>query len=60
MMNEKEKEGLNALVEHEKRNLTFYSLYYDYLKESLGSRELEKAIDFHLDRLIELFKQLKS
>jgi hypothetical protein len=60
MLNKKEKEELKALVEHEKRNLLFYALYYDMLLGKLSTRELEKAINFHLDRLLDLFNRLKD
>ncbi|WP_165359921.1 MULTISPECIES: hypothetical protein [Parabacteroides] len=47
---------LKALIEHEKNNLLFYSLYWDILVQSTSERELEKQIDQHLDRLILLLK----
>lgn len=47
---------LKALIEHEKRNLLFYSLHWDILVQSTSERELEKQIDQHLDRLLLLFK----
>lgn len=42
---------LKALIEHEKRNLMFYSLYWNDLVRGTSERELEKQIDLHLDRL---------
>ncbi len=51
---------LKALIEHEKKNLSFYALFYDELSEKMSVRELEKSIDFHLDRLIDLLIQLKK
>jgi len=47
---------LKALIEHEKKNLLFYSLYWDILVQNTSERELEKQIDQHLDRLILLLK----
>ncbi|WP_222616327.1 hypothetical protein [Parabacteroides hominis] len=47
---------LKALIEHEKNNLLFYSLYWDILVQSTSERELEKQIDQLLDRLILLLK----
>jgi hypothetical protein len=60
VLNKKEKEELNALIEHEKNNLRFYALYYDMFREKLSNKELEKQIDFHLDRMIELIQKLKE
>ena len=54
------KEELKALVEHEKKNLSFYAQFYDTLKERFSDRELEKDIDLHLDRLSDLLKKLKD
>ena len=54
-MDDNQKE-LKALIEHEKNNLLFYSLYWDILVQSTSERELEKQIDQHLDRLILLLK----
>lgn len=50
---------LKAQIEHEMKNLLFYSLYWDILLKDLPERELEIIIDRHLDRLIELL-QLKG
>lgn len=50
---------LKAQIEHEMKNLLFYSLYWDILLKDLSERELEIIIDRHLDRLIELL-QLKG
>ena len=47
---------LKALIEHEKRNLLFYSLYWEDLVQSNSERELEKQVDLHLDRLSMLLK----
>jgi hypothetical protein len=49
---------LKALMEHEKNNLRFYALFYDDLKTKLPLGKLENQINFHLDRLIDLIKQL--
>lgn len=49
-------EELKAQIEHEKRNLLFYSLYWDDLIQGNSERELEKQIDLHLDRLSLLLK----
>jgi len=51
---------LNALIEHEKKNLSFYVLFYEDLSEKMSVRELERHIDFHLDRLIDLLRLLKE
>jgi rubrerythrin len=59
MLNENEKE-LKALIKHEKKNIQFYVRYHDILREKMSERELEKRIDFHLDRLNDLLKQLKK
>lgn len=50
---------LKARIEHEINNLRFYSLCWDILLKDMSERELEKVIDRHLDRLIELL-QLKG
>ena len=56
MLNEEDE--LNALIKHEERNLLFYVLHYDiFYKEDGGMEMLEKRINFHLDRLIDLYKQ---
>ena len=47
---------LKALIEHEKKNLLFYSLYWDILAQKTSEGELEKQIDLHLDRLLLLLK----
>ena len=47
---------LKARIEHEMRNLKFYALYWDILLKDMSERELEGAIDFHLDRLIVLLR----
>lgn len=47
---------LKAQIEHEKRNLLFYSLYWEKLLKAIPEEELEKRIDFHLDRLILLLR----
>lgn len=54
------KDELKALVEQEKRNLLFYARYYEVLKKDMSIWELEKAINFHLDRMIDLLKQLNE
>ncbi len=55
MLNEEERKELEALVEHEKRNLLFYVLMHDRLVASgLLESEFESQINFHLDRLIDL------
>ena len=36
---------LKALIKHEKRNLLFYSLYWDILAQNTPEREHEKHID---------------
>ena len=48
-------EELKARIEHEK-NLRFYVLYLHILKKDMSEEELERMIDFHLDRLIELLR----
>ncbi|MCL2650548.1 MAG: diguanylate cyclase [Candidatus Azobacteroides sp.] len=50
-------EELKARIEHVKRNLLFYSLYWDLLITKLTVKELEKRIDYLLDQLIDLLKQ---
>jgi hypothetical protein len=60
VLNEKERDELSALIEHEKNNLRFYALYYDMFREKLLNKELEKQINFHLDRMIELSQKLKG
>ena len=55
-----EQDELKTLIEHEKKNLSFYALFYDSLSERMSIRELERHIDFHLDRLIDLFRRLKG
>lgn len=57
-MLENQKE-LKARIEHEKRNLLFYSLNWDELSKAMTEEELEKCIDVLLDRLI-LLLQLKG
>lgn len=47
---------LKARIEHEKRNLMFYSLHWDALEKVIPPREFEKMIDLHLDRLSILLK----
>lgn len=47
---------LKARIEHEIRNLKFYALYWDILSKDMSEGELERAIDFHLDRLIALLR----
>lgn len=54
-MDDNQKE-LKALIEHEKNNLLFYSLFWDILVQSTSERELEKQINQHLDRLLLLLK----
>ena len=44
-------EELKARIEHEKN-----SLYWHILKKDMSEEELERMIDFHLDRLIELLR----
>lgn len=51
-------EELKARIEHEKRNLLFYSLNWEKLLQVMPEEELEKCIDLFLDRLI-LLLQLK-
>ena len=46
-------EELKARIEHEKNSLRFYVLYWHILKKDMSEEELERMIDFHLDRLIE-------
>lgn len=50
---------LKARIEHEKRNLLFYSLHWEELSKVMTEEELEKCIDLFLDRLI-LLLQLKG
>ena len=52
-------EELKARIEHEKRNLLFYSLHWEELLKVMTEEELEKCIDLLLDRLI-LLLQLKG
>lgn len=52
-------EELKARIEHEKRNLLFYSLDWEELLQVMPEEELEKCIDLFLDRLI-LLLQLKG
>lgn len=52
-------EELKARIEHEMRNLLFYSLNWDELSKAMTEEELEKCIDILLDRLI-LLLQLKG
>ena len=47
---------LKARMEHEMINLKFYALYWDILLKDMSEGELERAIDFHLDRLIVLLR----
>ena len=54
-MDDNQKE-LKALIEHEKKNLLFYSLYWDILAQKTSEGDLEKQIDLHLDRLLLLLK----
>lgn len=54
------KNELKELIDHEIKNLTFYALFFDELKGSLSMDRLEKQIDFHLDRLIDLLEKLKN
>ena len=49
-------EELKARIEHEKNSLRFYVLYWHILKKDMSEEELERMIDFHLDRLIELLR----
>ena len=58
MLNKEEEsqEELEAHIEHEKRNIYFYTRYYGMLREKMSDLEIEKAIDFHLDRLIILLR----
>ena len=49
-------EELKARIEHEKNSLRFYVLYLHILKKDMSEEELERMIDFHLDRLIELLR----
>lgn len=49
-------EELKARIEHEKNSLRFYVLYWHILKKNMSEEELERMIDFHLDRLIELLR----
>ena len=59
-------EELKARIEHEKNSLRFYVLYWQFqeivrgLAEryhlDMSEEELERMIDFHLDRLIELLR----
>jgi hypothetical protein len=57
MLNEEE---LKALIEHEKQNLRFYVLFEEELSKTFSKRKLEERIDFHLDRMINLLRQLKD
>lgn len=47
---------LKARIEHEIRSLKFYALYWDILMKDIPEEELEKRIDFHLDRLLLLLR----
>jgi len=47
---------LEARIEQEINNLRFYSPYWDILLKDVPEKELEKMIDRHLDRLIELLR----
>ena len=49
-------EELKALIEHEKNSLRFNLHYWHILKKDMSEEELERMIDFHLDRLIELLR----
>ena len=52
------KDELSARIKREENNITFYVIFFDsFIEKGLTSRELEKRIDFHLDRLIDLYKQ---
>ena len=48
--------ALKIFIEHEKKNLLFYSLYWDILAQKTSEGKLEKQIDLHLDRLLLLLK----
>ena len=50
---------LKDRIEHEKRNLLFYSLHWEELLKVMTEEKLEKYIDLLLDRLI-LLLQLKG
>lgn len=47
---------LKARIEHEKRNLLFYSLHWEELLKIMTEEKLEKYIDLLLDRLILLLQ----
>ena len=51
---------LKAFIEHEKKNLAFYALFFEDLNEKMSVRELERHVNFHLDRLIDLLRLLKE
>ncbi|MDR1720118.1 MAG: hypothetical protein LBR67_08405 [Dysgonamonadaceae bacterium] len=60
MLDKKEENELNTLIEHEKKNLMFYALFFEELQKKFPRGEFEKRIDFHLDRLIDLLEKLKG
>jgi hypothetical protein len=51
-----DKGELKARIEQVKRNLLFYSLYWDELLGDIPTEELERRIDRLLDELIELLE----
>lgn len=56
-----EKEEIESLIKREKNNLTVYALYYEeFKKRGLAINELDRRINIHLDRLIELLQRLDS
>ena len=56
---EESQEELEALIEHEKKNIHFYVIFYEELETKLSPRQIEMLIDFHLDRLIILLRRRK-
>lgn len=54
-------EEIKSLIKREKNNLTVYAIYYEeFKKRGLPINELDRRINIHLDRLIELLQRLNS
>ncbi|MDR1718446.1 MAG: hypothetical protein LBS20_21625 [Prevotella sp.] len=52
-----EQDEIDKEIEHVKRNLKFFSIYWDELSRDSASREtMLKTVDYLLDKLIVLLK----
>ena len=60
MMDEKERQGLKALIEEEEEYLRFFALYEDEFIHDESEREWKVAVDECLDVLIPLYQRLNE